>query len=243
LLIGTGVLFAGLSLAQEPPVQPEDPPVRLKKKNKAPAEPPKDDEKKDLEKGKDEKAKQDEPKPEPGPGAKEDEKEVLERIARNMKSVEDRLANKELNEGTKQLQDDIIKDLDSLIHMAENPPPSSSQSGSGSPPPDGSDNKGSRQQQPNPMNGNKNQGDTNPGNMQPMNPGTSTNPDGSARTSGSDDPPKPPSDDDKSTGRIALRETKRTQAKTEGSNGESVPKYQELIQAYRKNLARPKDSR
>ena len=34
-LIGCGVLFAGLALAQEPAAEPDEPPVRLKKKNKA----------------------------------------------------------------------------------------------------------------------------------------------------------------------------------------------------------------
>ena len=51
----------------------------------------------------------------------EDETEVFERIAKNMKSSEERIVNKELNEGTRQLQDDIVKDLESLIKNAENP--------------------------------------------------------------------------------------------------------------------------
>ncbi len=42
-------------------------------------------------------------------------------MARNAKSVEERLVNKELNEGTRQLQDDIVKDLEGLIRNAENP--------------------------------------------------------------------------------------------------------------------------
>src|SRR5262249_20854265 len=47
----------------------------------------------------------------------------LQRVSRNMRSSEERLANKELTDGTRQIQQDILKDLDSLIRMAENPPP------------------------------------------------------------------------------------------------------------------------
>src|SRR5262245_28876541 len=167
------VLVGLVVRADDPKPEGDDPPVRLKKKNKPPVEQPKDekkDEKKDdklKDEKKDDKDKDDMPKPEPGPGAREDEKEVLERIARNMKAVEDRLVNKELNEGTKQLQDDIIKDIDSLIQMAENPPPSPPpQGGTGMPPPD-KDNMGGEDNQPDPMNNPMND-PMNRGGMNPM---------------------------------------------------------------------------
>jgi hypothetical protein len=131
-LIASGVLFAGLALAQEPPAQPDDPPVRLKKKPKAdaapqpePDKPPTKDEKKDPPKKDDSK---DEPEP---PAPQEDEAEVLNRVTKNVRLSEEKLANKELTDGTRQLQDDILKDLDSLIKSAENPPPQGSGGGGG----------------------------------------------------------------------------------------------------------------
>jgi hypothetical protein len=48
-----------------------------------------------------------------------DEQEVLARVAKNMRTVEERLANKELGEGTKQFQRDILHDLDELIKLSQ----------------------------------------------------------------------------------------------------------------------------
>jgi hypothetical protein len=122
LLAGTAVLASLSWAADDPAPDPNDPPPRLEKKNKprAKVEQPKDP-------GAEEKKPEAEPKeakePEPPPDAGEDEKEVLQRVFRNMRAVEERLANKELNDGTRQTQEDILKDLDALIRMAENPPP------------------------------------------------------------------------------------------------------------------------
>jgi hypothetical protein len=134
LLLAALVALGGMvACADEPPPAPGDAPLRLKKKPKPAddkADPAKAAEKKPAEKKPDEK-KPDEKKPEdkkdeakegPAPTAPEpDEKEVMERLARNVRSVADRLKEGELNEGTRQLQEDILKDIESLIRRSENP--------------------------------------------------------------------------------------------------------------------------
>jgi hypothetical protein len=144
---------AGMAWADDPPPDPGDAPVRLKKKNKpdaanpdkpAPAKPPAGEEK--DKKPKDQ-PKEEEPKGNPEPDQPEqDEKEVLQRVGKNMRSVEERLGNKELNEGTRQLQEDILKDLDSLIRMSQQQDNNDSSSDSSSSPDMGSKPSGSRQQ-------------------------------------------------------------------------------------------------
>lgn len=133
-VVGVIVAATFAVAADEPPPEQNDAPLRLKKKKKADMGEPKPEPKLPLETKPDDK-KPDDKKNEkkaddlPGPITKdgepvdpeEDEKEILERVARNAKTVEDRLVNKEINEGTRQLQDDIVKDLDSLIKNAENP--------------------------------------------------------------------------------------------------------------------------
>lgn len=129
LLVGLAIFVATLApAADEPAIPGDEPPLRLKKKKKADAPPPAAEEKKQEEKKPEEKKEQAKEEM-PGeitrdgepidPG--EDEKEVLNRVARNMKSVEERIVNKELNEGTRQLQEDIVKDLESLIRNSESP--------------------------------------------------------------------------------------------------------------------------
>lgn len=49
----------------------------------------------------------------------EDDKDILERIGKNMRAVEDKLSNKELGETTEQQQRDILKDIDALIRRSE----------------------------------------------------------------------------------------------------------------------------
>jgi hypothetical protein len=125
-LLSVAFVLAGLAIAQDPPGG-DDPPVRLKKKHhpdaadKGPEEPPKPAEPpKDSPKPKDEKK---DPK-EADPGAADepevDEAEVLNRVGKNMRTSEDRLDHAELNDGTRQVQEDIIKDLDSLINQMKN---------------------------------------------------------------------------------------------------------------------------
>jgi hypothetical protein len=126
-LLSVVFVLAGLAVAQDPPGGADDPPVRLKKKSrpdaadKGPEQPPKDEPKpKDELKPKDEKK---DPK-EGDPGAADepevDEAEVLSRVGKNMRTSEDRLDHAELNDGTRQVQEDIIKDLDSLINQMKN---------------------------------------------------------------------------------------------------------------------------
>jgi hypothetical protein len=124
--------FCLLPFALAPADEPDkpEPPVRLKKKVRPKADKP----------SAPEKAKPDEedlrPRevPErkrlsrPGAKAKDDEpddlkepevnpQEILARITKNMRSVEDRLAKKDAGEGTRQVQRDILKDLDALIEQ------------------------------------------------------------------------------------------------------------------------------
>jgi hypothetical protein len=126
-LLSVAFLLAGLAVAQEAQPGGDDPPVRLKKKVKPdagekakddqpkPADPPKDEPK---DKPKDEPKMGDEPAMPDEPEA--DENEVLNRVGKNMRTSEDRLANRELNDSTRQVQEDILKDLDDLINREKN---------------------------------------------------------------------------------------------------------------------------
>jgi hypothetical protein len=135
LLAAVLMAVVGLAPAFEPPADKGDDTPRLKKKHR-PGDPPKveekkpdqpdeikpeekKDDKKPDEKKDDKKAqkKEDMPVDEDGPAAPpaEDKQEVLERVAKNMRAVEDGIANHEVNEGLLQKQDDIIKDLKSLL--------------------------------------------------------------------------------------------------------------------------------
>lgn len=128
-LLSLGVVVAGLAVAQGP-ADKDEPPLRLKKKPKKPAgpaeaDPAKPDAKKPdparppEEAGKKKDAEDD--VPEVDPEQEVDEQEVLNRVAKNMRAVEEKLANLELNDGTRQTQDDILKDIDSLIRKAQSP--------------------------------------------------------------------------------------------------------------------------
>jgi hypothetical protein len=125
VLAGLLGLGGAAGLADEPSGDPGDAPLRLKKKkadDKKP-EPAKAAEKKGDDTKADDK-KPEKQKAEPGDSPAEpeqDEKEVMERLARNMRSVDERLGKGDLTEGTRQLQDDILKDLESLIRSSENP--------------------------------------------------------------------------------------------------------------------------
>jgi hypothetical protein len=128
-LLAAMVLVVGLGSAQEP-AGPDDPPLRLKKKKRTGDAPPapklpgagdKDNDpakpKLPTQGGGKEKAKEDDPlEPEDGRAdPEEDEKEVLDRIGRNMRGVEEKLGNRELGEPTSQQMRDIVRDLKSLI--------------------------------------------------------------------------------------------------------------------------------
>jgi hypothetical protein len=112
--------LTGAAGADDPqPDQPE-PPVRLKKKAKpntdpapAPKPGPKEKPKEPTAKDKPEQPPDDLPEPEADP------KETMARIGKNMRTSEDRLAKKDPSDGTRQVQRDILKDLDSLITQAK----------------------------------------------------------------------------------------------------------------------------
>ena len=146
---------------------------KLPTKNRKPETPPKEDPKKPAEpdkedpdklKGEDKLKKDDKKDPEGNPANQapaEDPKEVLARIDRNLKKVVDRLHKDELNDATREKQEDILKDLDALINQEENPPPPPQGS-------QGSDTKpDSGQNQPKPSSSTKPMGEH--GN--PQNPG------------------------------------------------------------------------
>jgi hypothetical protein len=132
-VVGVIVAATLADAADEPPPDQTDAPLRLKKKKPAMGDPAKPEEKKSDDKPdakkpdqKKEEKKADgmqEPITRDGDpvNEEEDEMEVLERVARNAKTVEERLVNQEVNSGTRQLQNDIVKDLDSLIKNSENP--------------------------------------------------------------------------------------------------------------------------
>jgi type IV secretory pathway VirB10-like protein len=106
------LILAALATADGPKPEDTEPPVRLKKKvrpvKKAEDKPaPKKDQPKEK--------KEAEPKePEP-PDQADNEKEILERIGKNLRESTERLERKDTGEGTRQAQRDVVKDLDALI--------------------------------------------------------------------------------------------------------------------------------
>ena len=110
-----------------------EPPLRLRKKEK-PNLPPREKklrpEPEDTDTGKDRSAhKKLKPQPkeedarrggEPdGKDAAEEAKEALARAAKNMRASQERLARRDPGEGTRQIQRDILQDLDSLIKQSQ----------------------------------------------------------------------------------------------------------------------------
>lgn len=118
-----GMAWLTAAFADEPKSGDSEPP-RLKKKER-PADAPADEPKLRPKEGE---------KPDPQPlQPEEDPKETLNRLNKNLRATEDRLARKDAGDTTRQLQRDILKDLDSLIKESQKPPPaggSSSQSNS-----------------------------------------------------------------------------------------------------------------
>jgi len=102
----------------------DDPPPVLKKKKPKP-EDPGDKDKKPEPKKLD--PKDVDPKDEPK-DPEVDPKAVLERINKNIRESEERLRTRDTGDGTRQVQKDIVKDLESLIDRTkkqqDEPPPS-----------------------------------------------------------------------------------------------------------------------
>ncbi len=141
MLIVPALLFA----ADEPPADPGEAPARLKRKKRSGDTPPAKTDKKTPDKEPLPKAKDEEPLiPEDGGRGgepEEDDKDVLERIAKNMRAVEEKLGGRELGEPIRQQQSDILRDIDKLIHKSENPPQGGG-GGGGQPPPQGGEGEG-----------------------------------------------------------------------------------------------------
>lgn len=116
------VLMMGLVIAQEDKPPTTEEPVRLKKKKTNPPEPAKAqaETKKDLPDPKDVKNPKAGSPDQSGKDSTamppvEEEGEILRRIEKNLKDVEDRLGNLEVSDATVQKQRDILEDLDKLL--------------------------------------------------------------------------------------------------------------------------------
>jgi hypothetical protein len=116
-------------LAADPPSDPDDPP-RLKKKEKPAAAKEEPDKKPDAEEKKDKKTEPapkerdrikigEEPPRDPPAEPEVDIQELLSRLLKKTRTTEERLANKEVGEGTRQLQRDILQDIDALIKESQ----------------------------------------------------------------------------------------------------------------------------
>jgi hypothetical protein len=143
LLVGfCGLVLAstGSIRADDQGLDPTEPPVRLKKKNRQPrekkVEPPKD-----VDARKDGEARPPAPDPDkpvrpkigdeggqPGPKkkpapVKDERKEIVKRILKNLEKAETKLAKNDPGRTTCEIQRDIVKDLDKLIEQTRNQPP------------------------------------------------------------------------------------------------------------------------
>lgn len=117
------LLVVSAGAADDPKPDEPEPPVRLKKKDKpndpAPEKKPDAPKEGPKEKPKEDPKQKNKPKPsEPDESEPEvDEKETLARINKNMRASEDRLAKKDASESTRQIQRDILKDIDTLFEQ------------------------------------------------------------------------------------------------------------------------------
>jgi hypothetical protein len=125
LFLGCGLVLAGW--AQPPSGDTQEPPVRLKKKKKTqPEQPPDKPERPETQPELKKKPKLDEdadldPRDDLKLQGKQEseEDEILQRIARNTRLSEEKLANREVGEGTRKLQEEVVKDLDRLIEKTQ----------------------------------------------------------------------------------------------------------------------------
>jgi hypothetical protein len=128
---------------------PGDPPVRLKKKERKDPAPPAAKQKKDKEKQEDldlekelkklegAKDKVKEGSDEARKKAEEELKELVTRLHKNMQASEDRLGQKDPGDATREIQKDILKDLDELIKQSQSQPDEDAQGQEGSEEKDG----------------------------------------------------------------------------------------------------------
>jgi pyruvate/2-oxoglutarate dehydrogenase complex dihydrolipoamide acyltransferase (E2) component len=126
-------LTALVAAADDPkPDQPE-PPVELKKKKRpdAPDDKPAPKAKDPAPKKDGEPKKDGDPKDDP-PAPSEDDKQILERINKNLKEAEERLKKKDTGDATRQTQKDIVTDLEALIKQSQQQAQNQPQGGGGS---------------------------------------------------------------------------------------------------------------
>lgn len=119
---------AGLFAQDKPGSDPDEPPVRLKKKERPAAakeEPPKPPMKTEPAKPRaeekkpalEEKKKGDEP-PDAPEQPEKDEEELLNHALKESRSAEERLGKADAGDATQQLQRDVLKDLESLVDQS-----------------------------------------------------------------------------------------------------------------------------
>jgi hypothetical protein len=143
-------------LVQDPP----EPPVRLKKKVKAQADPAPEQKpvwrpQKSEERPVPPKAGAAKGNAEPGENLEEKVQEIIHRLSKNLGLAEERLNNKDPGEGTQQVQRDIAKDLKELIAETQRRQQQPSASSSSSPGQRSQQARGMQNQsrlQPHPMN-------------------------------------------------------------------------------------------
>jgi hypothetical protein len=134
--VGGGLLVltlfcVGWAVADDDPIfDPSEPPVRLKKKGKQNRDAAKD--KKPDQKPKDDADPEDDPEKKAGDKEPEDKKpappdedreKLVKRVLKNLDEAEQRLAKNDPGSATRQIQRDIVKDLDSLIEQTRRQPP------------------------------------------------------------------------------------------------------------------------
>jgi hypothetical protein len=128
-LLVLALAVAGLAAQDRPVADQDEPPVRLKKKDRPKAEEPKDDAAKPDNKEPPKPAVE-EKKPKPEERLKKgdeppdvpqepevNEEEVLNRALKNARTAADLLQKQKADEPTQQVQRDVLKDLDSLIEQ------------------------------------------------------------------------------------------------------------------------------
>jgi hypothetical protein len=232
---GIGILvatlaFVGLAVADDPD-GPEEPPIRLKKKDKPKkvGDAKKDEAKKDGEAKK---------PPAGNPVRGEDQrKKLVKRVLKNLRDAEDRLARKDPGKTTRKIQKDILNDLDALIQQTRQQPPPQQRNQSRRQQNRNQRNNPNRPNQPNQSNSqnkpNTSQQANNKNNK--PNQGNGQNPNQGGR--GGDNKKK----DDKNAdlykdawGHVPEKDRQRIDEYTRAGN---IPEYESLQQEYERTLA------
>jgi hypothetical protein len=139
-LLTMTLIACGLAVADDPPLDQNEPPVRLKKKVKPQPEP--DAAKKSEQPKKAEPPKKVEPPGKPREGKEDADreaadmeqklKEITNRLSKNLETAEQKLKENDPSDPTQQVQRDIVKDLDDLIEQMKRQQQQQQQSSSSS---------------------------------------------------------------------------------------------------------------